>query len=460
MAINPNIALSFQAPKIDDPLNKLAQMEQIKAYRQNALAKQMEMDAAVREREVTNALRQRLASGKELGLAEAASFGKPGMEMYQSMATAEAQQQSRQANRAKFLNEKIKQYSGMLANVSTPEQYAQVRNMATQDVPEFDKTWVSPDQWTQDWNDKTVAGTSAITKRLEMSFKRPFEIEKEINDLTSNMYTPEGVMKPEVLERVGELRGMLAEMGGGQQAAPAFAPSPKAAAPTVLEQPVIGGKQPAPPSPSFSSEPGIPLSREEATSQAKATQVGTKKAAELEAISKADRESNIRMAKRLLDRVGYNPETDSSTTEELIAGSSGGGIDTLIADAARAVGFTTPGMANIGQLKTLSSEITKDFLGGKLGAGISNPDRDFIQQMSGDIGNPNLTTGERVAAFKQFVVGLKKIAEQGYYINPQTLKPDSGSAAPASSGRASATKPASGSEMGGWVIEEVPGEKK
>ena len=88
MPINPNIALSFQAPQIDDPLNKMAQIEQIKAYRQNALAKQMEMESAIREREMKNALRQRLAKGGEFGLEEAATFGAPGMDIYKTMASA------------------------------------------------------------------------------------------------------------------------------------------------------------------------------------------------------------------------------------------------------------------------------------------------------------------------------------------------------------------------------------
>ena len=254
MAINPNIALSFQAPKIDDPLNKLAQMEQIKAYRQNALAKQMEMDAAVREREMTNALRQRLASGKDFGLSEAAMFGEPGMKMYGAMAEARSKEQAEKTSRARYLNEKIKQYSGMLAGVSTPDEYAQVRSMATQDVPEFDKTWVSPDRWTPEWNNKTVAGTSAITKQLEMSYKRPFELEKEINDLVSNMYTPEGVIKPEVVQRVNELRGMLSEMTGGRPASVSPAAGLGAGG---LEQQVIGGEQPTPPSPQVAPDMAV-----------------------------------------------------------------------------------------------------------------------------------------------------------------------------------------------------------
>jgi hypothetical protein len=171
MAINPNIALSFQAPKFEDPLNKLAQMEQIKAYRQNALAKQMEMDTAVREREMTNALRQRLASGKELGLSEAATFGKPGMDIYQSIAEAKAKEAEQKANDAKLLGEKIKEYSAALSGVSSPDQYATVYEAATSEMPQWKTTWVTPDRWTQEWNDKTVAGTQGVLERIKAGYK-------------------------------------------------------------------------------------------------------------------------------------------------------------------------------------------------------------------------------------------------------------------------------------------------
>ena len=173
MAINPNIALSFQAPKIDDPLNKLAQMEQIKAYRQNALAKQMEMDAAVREREMTNALRQRLASGKQIGMEEALSFGTPGIKAFKEIAEINAQQEAEKANRAKFLGEMVKQYSGALAGVASRDQYASLYNSAIEQVPEWKSTWVPPEQWTQEWNDRTVAGAEGVIERLKASLKPP-----------------------------------------------------------------------------------------------------------------------------------------------------------------------------------------------------------------------------------------------------------------------------------------------
>jgi hypothetical protein len=178
MAINPNIALSFQAPKFDDPLNKLAQMEQIKAYRQNALAKQMEMDAAVREREMTNALRQRLASGKDLGLSEAAMFGAPGMEVYGAMAGAKASDATRQAKELEIASNLYKNvYLSKVPSVRTAED---AKNWAAsiQNDPRLSPitSQVSPEQ-AMAGLPKTDADVAAWQEQLLVPFEDRFSAE-------------------------------------------------------------------------------------------------------------------------------------------------------------------------------------------------------------------------------------------------------------------------------------------
>ena len=83
MPINPAIAMSFQAPKFEDPMNNLIKMEQIKAYQQNALAKQLEAEVAQeslgQQRGLSNYLAG-LESGASPDMNMLARFGKTGRE--------------------------------------------------------------------------------------------------------------------------------------------------------------------------------------------------------------------------------------------------------------------------------------------------------------------------------------------------------------------------------------------
>ena len=83
MPINPAIAMSFQAPKFDDPMNSMIKMEQIKAYRQNALAKQLEAEVAQESLGQQRGLRNYLAGlepGASPDMNMLARFGKAGQE--------------------------------------------------------------------------------------------------------------------------------------------------------------------------------------------------------------------------------------------------------------------------------------------------------------------------------------------------------------------------------------------
>lgn len=215
MAINPNIALSFQAPKIDDPLNKLAQMEQIKAYRQNALAKQMEMDAAVREREMTNALRQRLASGKDFGLSEAAMFGEPGMKMYGAMAGAKASDATRKAKELEIASNLYKNvYLSKVPSVRTAED---AKNWAAsiQNDPRLSPitSQVSPEQ-AMAGLPKTDADVAAWQEQLLVPFKDRFSAENAAELARQSQAA--------AMERTQFTAGASAIQGGLNRAATAF----------------------------------------------------------------------------------------------------------------------------------------------------------------------------------------------------------------------------------------------
>lgn len=61
--------------------------------------------------------------------------------------------------------------------------------------------------------------------------------------------------------------------------------------------------------------------------------------------------------------------------------------------------ITTSGMKAINELAATANNIALEILDGKIGAGVSNADRDFIVGTLGDVANPNKTSEERLAGW-------------------------------------------------------------
>lgn len=118
------------------------------------------------------------------------------------------------------------------------------------------------------------------------------------------------------------------------------------------------------------------------------------------------------IATGILNSVGFNPGTGFDPVSEMIRRSTSGGLQKA---AAGAVGFLTgeptSGMEEISRLKAIASDMTLQMSGGSLGAGMSNTDRDFINERMGDIANPDKTAGERLAAWGEVKNRLMTIAE-------------------------------------------------
>jgi hypothetical protein len=134
------------------------------------------------------------------------------------------------------------------------------------------------------------------------------------------------------------------------------------------------------------------------------------------------------------------------TVENLIKGSTSGGMQQTAADAYEYfTGKGTSGAENIAQLKTVANDITLSTLKGKLGAGISNADRDFLQAKLGDIGNPKLASNVRLAAWKEYKDGVAAIANGGRADMPQGQAPE-------------ATQPQAPApaDTGGFSIRAIP----
>lgn len=149
MPINPNIALSFQAPQISDPLNKMAQIEQIKAYRQNALAKEREAQLVERELESMNALRKLYATGQSPTFEQAYALGgQKGADVFATQAKAkEAQARQTSAERKALMDTVNIGRTSLAATPDDPAAYGQWRQSFISQYPEMEAFFPSEDQY-------------------------------------------------------------------------------------------------------------------------------------------------------------------------------------------------------------------------------------------------------------------------------------------------------------------------
>lgn len=128
-----------------------------------------------------------------------------------------------------------------------------------------------------------------------------------------------------------------------------------------------------------------------------------------------------RAALKALKTAGYDPATGEDNISKLISESTSGGLQ---AASAGALGFlfgsSTSGMKAIGALAGTANQIALDIVGGKLGAGISNDDRNFIASALGDVANPYKTAEERLAGW---TAAKDRMVESGMIPPPNKSKP-------------------------------------
>ena len=141
-------------------------------------------------------------------------------------------------------------------------------------------------------------------------------------------------------------------------------------------------------------------------------------------------------AVQALRTAGYDVETGKDDISGLIEKSTGSTLGMLTDEGARLFGGSNAGMRAIATLEPIAKQMSIDMLGGKLGAGISNADRDFIVSAFGDIANPRKTTGEKLAAWN---------SAKNRMLTSGMLPPPTQQAAPASGqpGQPAATSPLS-----------------
>lgn len=133
--------------------------------------------------------------------------------------------------------------------------------------------------------------------------------------------------------------------------------------------------------------------------------------------------NNKRFATEVLDAAGFNAETGKDEVSELIRKSTSGGMEAGGAGIRGFFGVSSPGMENIAKLETIKNDIVLKKLAGKLGAGISEGDRQFIEKLTGDIANPNIPANQRLAAWNQVKGLMVKYANTGQPMTAPTGAP-------------------------------------
>jgi hypothetical protein len=440
--VNPNIALGVKSVEIQDPMAQYAKIAAIQgAQNQNAL-NQYQLSAARRADETQNALARaysqsvdpvtgKIDYNKLTGLVAGAGGGaqlpaiqKSRME-YQ---TAETAQQKAQVD---LLDAKLKQSRGFLDTLDPADPTAPARYLAWHEANHKDPIigaaltarGVSAEQARQSIEAAIAKGPAAFAQMLNQS-KLGTEKFMEMNKPT-NTVGPTGIVQ---IPGLGGTATVVQGTDAAFQMTPAQVAQNKIAQEQLeVSQGTLGVAQRN----ANISDARLQFEKEKATQPQFNAQAGgfiappTKENPEGKFIPakgiQATKDQGA--AVKALQSAGYDPVTGEDTISKLIAKSTSGGLQAGGAATLAFFGKSTEGRKAISALEGTANQIATDLAGGKLGAGISNTDREFIVGALGDVANPMKTADERLAGWNA--------AKQRMMITGLIPLPKTGSAAPA-----------------------------
>lgn len=374
MAIDPSIALGAKPIEIANPLNQFAQVAQLQHYQQqNALAQRaMEQEDALNRAYSSsigasgeidpNKLRQNviganlgsklpavektLLEGRELK----AKVGKSELELGIAKAN-QAIRELTQYNTLADVNAHIDQ--NLAAGKITPEQAAQTRAqlpMSDADMPKWQvsmlrKTLDAKDQLEQHFVSQDIGGSTRVVAMPKYGGGAA----QVVQGTAANKTMTPGEIAADKRAKEAAAKPVWNEAGQGWVTAP------------TKDNPTG----------SFVPVPEVQASKDQ------------------------------RSAVKALKTAGYDVETGADEISKLIEKSTGGMAQQAGSAVLGAANITTSGREAIGRLKTRANQIGLDILGGKLGVGISNDDRKFIVEGLGNVADPSIPAGERLAAWDE-----------------------------------------------------------
>ena len=377
MPIDPNIAMSYKPVGLDIAGAMQAAEERKLMQSRNALAGAQQ---AAAQDELNNALAaRRYAGGADLNDPQNAMrlfrFGKAGGDMFQSLQAGRASSAAARKSQLEASGVKAGQYRQALAFVDNP-------NAAME--------WLQAHHDDPDMQDSPVA-RMPLDVALSRIPQDPagFQQWKQQAALGIDKYIERTTLTAEQ-QSMAEDRKVGREISRGQLA---------------VSQGTLAVNQAGERRAQAAYESSIDPETQRRLAEAK-------KRGE-EAAGKGPAATSAAAAQAFLTSAGYNPETGADEVSKLIPKSTGGAVQTGLAKTAGAFNITTSGQEAIGQLASRSSKLVLDLLGGKLGAGVSNADREFMLQAVGDIGNSMLPAGVRLAAWNDLMNRMKQAAGGG-----------------------------------------------
>jgi len=220
----------------------------------------------------------------------------------------------------------------------------------------------------------------------------------------------------------------------GSVGAPSFTPAMgcgmSPTAPTMNNAMALGlmGQQPPQQGNAFAMQPTPMLQQPSVPVTTAPAQVGPAPSAYEEALQNADTRAmeKLRQTKTMeaeVSRETTNKERREAARQALLIVADPSIPDLIKKSTAGAgqiikgVGYTaltggsTTGDIQSGKLDMITNKVALDLAGGKLGGGFSNEDRDFTLKIVGNMGNKNLGTDQRIAAYEQLKELLSSIAE-------------------------------------------------
>jgi hypothetical protein len=137
--------------------------------------------------------------------------------------------------------------------------------------------------------------------------------------------------------------------------------------------------------------------------------------------------NNRRFGRETLTAIGFNPKTGDDNVSKLIDKSTSGGLEAMGSGVSGFFGRGTQGAKAIAELGVIVNDVVLKRLNDKLGAQISDPDREFIVSTLGNVTNASLPKEVRLAAWKQVRQRLERYAgESGTSAAPSDNRPSLG----------------------------------
>lgn len=354
--VDPSIALGVKPLQLDNPMNAMAMYSQIQGAQQANQLNRLKMEEYERARAEEEGVRNALARGDinlstPEGRAGLLKYGKTGLEYGKALTEQQKAATERQAAEVKLIDDKLKQSRNFLEGVQTPDQYLAWHEANHRDPvlgPMLASRGITAEQ---------------SRARILSELAKPGGLQNLINEskLGVEKFAERNTMTAAEKANLGVAQGHLT-LAQQNAAKPVWNEAGQGwVTPPTAKNPQGG----------FTPVPEVQATKDQ------------------------------RSAVKALTSAGYNPVTGEDTISKLINKSTSGGLQTLSSAAiAHIFGTSTEGRKAIAALEGTANQIATDIAGGKLGAGVSNTDREFIVSALGDVANPMKPAGDRLAGWE------------------------------------------------------------